>query len=437
MAHAGAEGSGGAFDTDGRAALQSRALTGRDFLTGTSFALTAQAGAGGGHASLWGRGAIAGFDGREGDLTLDGEVTTGLLGADWATERWTAGLAVGHSRGTGGYREGGSCAGEQCGGSVEATLTGVYPYAGVSLTDRLSAWAAAGYGSGELRLMPDGQAAMTADLTMAMGAAGLRSQVLQPEDGEGLALAVKGDARFTRTSSSKAKTGSMEAADADVWLLRSGIEGSRRFALGDGDGAASLTPSFELGLRLDGGDAETGLGADMGGGLALADPKRGLSFDLKARGLIAHRSSGFREWGASAAFGFDPRPSTDRGLSLSLTQSWGASPAGGMDALLSRETLAGFAAEDNGGGAGFEAASRLQGELGYGIAAFGGGFTGTPNIGFGISGTGRDYRLGWRLTSALRGDPGFEIDVDATRTESANDNAPAEHGVMLRAAVRF
>ena len=85
MAHAGAERSGGTFAEDpgsvsgagGRAALQSRALTGRDFLTGTSFALTAEAGAGGGHASLWGRGAIAGFDGREGDLTLDGEVTTG------------------------------------------------------------------------------------------------------------------------------------------------------------------------------------------------------------------------------------------------------------------------------------------------------------------------------------------------------------------------
>ena len=39
---------------------------------------------------------------------------------------------------------------------------------------------------------------------------------------------------------------------------------------------------------------------------------------------------------------------------------------------------------------------------GYGIALFGGGFTGTPNLGFGLSDTGRDYRLGWRLTSARR-----------------------------------
>ena len=329
----------------------------------------------------------------------------------------------------------------EAGSTASWRVTGVYPYAGLKLTERLSAWAAAGYGSGELRLTPDGEAAMTADLTMSMGAGGLRGEVLRPAGGEGLALAVKGDARFTRSSSSKATTGSMKAADADVWLLRTGIEGSRRFALvgpgagTGGAGGASVTPSFELGLRLDGGDAETGLGADMGAGLAFADPGHGLSLDLRARGLVAHRSSGFREWGASGGFSWDPRPSTDRGLSLSLTQSWGASPAGDMDALLSRETLAGLAAEDDDGGAGFEAASRLEGEIGYGLALFDGGFTGTPNLGFGMSGASRDWRLGWRLTSAVPGDPGFEVNLDATRSEAAGGKA--EHGMMLRATIRW
>ncbi len=35
-----------------------------------------------------------------------------------------------------------------------------------TLTDRLSAWAAAGYGAGELRLTPSGGSPFTADLTM-------------------------------------------------------------------------------------------------------------------------------------------------------------------------------------------------------------------------------------------------------------------------------
>ena len=259
----------------------------------------------------------------------------------------------------------------------------------------------------------------------------------------GLALAVKGDTRFTRTASEATKDadgGDLEAATADVWLLRLGIEGSRRFALGGDAAGMVLTPSFELGARLDGGDAETGLGMDLGGGLAFVVPKRGVALDLKARGLIAHEAPGFREWGASASLTWDPRPTTDRGLALRLRQGWGGSPTGGMDALLGRETLAGLAADpgsgagagDNGGAA---SAGRLEAELGYGIALFGGGFTGTPNLGVGLSDAGRDYRLGWRLTSARRGGPGFEIGLDATRREAAN--ADAEHGVMLRGTIRW
>ena len=451
MAHAGADGEWRAPGEGAQRAdlVQSRALTGRDFLTGTSFALTGGSAEAGGYAALWGRGAISRFDGREGDLTLDGEVTTGLMGADWAAERWTAGLAIGHARGTGGYSEGGNCepaaevnaAGyrgpSRCSGEVEATLTGVWPYAGLKLTDRLSAWAAAGYGAGELKLTPGGESPFTADLTMAMGAAGMRGEVLTPPPEGGLALAVKGDARFTRTASEATKdaegVGNLAAATADVWLLRLGVEGSRRFALG-GDGAGLvLTPSFEVGARLDGGDAETGLGADLGGGLAFAAPEQGVALDLKARGLLAHEASGFRESGASASLTWDPRPSTDRGLMLTLRQSWGGSPAGGMDALLGRETLAGLAANDNGDTT--ASAGRLEAELGYGIALFGGGFTGTPHLGVGLSESGRDYRLGWRLTSARRGDPGFEINLDATRSEAAN--ADAGHGIALRGTIRW
>ena len=415
---------------------ESRALTQRDFVTGTSFALTGGGREGGGFAALWGRASIAGFDGREGSLTVDGEVTTGLIGADWAsvpgsgTGRWTAGLALGHSTGTGGWR------GANGSGGIEAVLTGLYPYAGIDLTERLSVWAAAGWGAGEVTVTPAGEAGLSADLTMAMGAAGVRSEVLRPAGANGLSLAVKGDARFTRTSSDAGRggDGNLAAADADVWLLRTGVEGSRPFALGDG--GATLTPSFEIGLRLDGGDAETGLGADLGGGVAFADPAHGLALDMTARGLVAHAASGFREWGASLSGAWDPRPDTDLGLALALRQSWGAAPAGGMDALLSRETLAGLAANDDGSGQ-FEAAGRLEGEVGYGVAAFGGGFTGTPNAGFGISENARDWRVGWRLSPAGGMALDFGLSLDATRREPANDDGPPEQEVMLRAAIRW
>ena len=49
-------------------------------------ALSAQAGgAGGGFASIWGRGRSRRLTGAKGDLALDGTVTTGLIGADWAS----------------------------------------------------------------------------------------------------------------------------------------------------------------------------------------------------------------------------------------------------------------------------------------------------------------------------------------------------------------
>ena len=448
--------------------VRSRALTGRDFVTGTSFELTGGSAEAGGYAALWGRGAISRFDGREGDLTLDGEVTTGLVGADWAAApdsgsgagRWTAGLAVGHARGTGSYTEGGNCTGNDgndgdgsdgdgsggdgsnpgasgCSGEVESTLTGLWPYAGFRLTDRLSAWAAAGYGAGELRLTPGGETdgPFTADLTMAMGAAGLRGEVLVPPPEGGLALAVKGDTRFTRTQSKATKDangGRLAAATGDVWLLRLGVEGSRRFALGAEDAGATLTPRFEVGARLDGGDAETGAGADVGAGVALAAPRHGLMLVLNARGLLAHEASGFRESGASASLTWDPRPGTDRGLALTLRQSWGGSPAGGMDALLGRGTVAGLAADDNGATA---SAGRLEADLGYGIQAFGGALTATPHLGFGLSDTSRDYRLGWRLKPARKGGPDFTLGLEATRREAAGDDA--EHGLMLRGRIRW
>ena len=432
----------GAHGGDG-AGLETRALTQRDLIVGTSFALTGGSAEGGGFASLWGHASVAGFDGREGSLTVDGEVTTGLIGADWASAHWTAGLALGHSTGTGGWRRGGGCD-LNCGGAIEATLSGVYPYAGLNLTERLSVWAAAGHGSGEVTVTPEAPeggsgTGMTADLTMSMGAAGMRSEVLRPEDGNGLALALKGDARFARTSSEavRSEEGNLAAADADVWLVRAGIEGSRRFALGPQDEGASVTPSFELGVRRDGGDAETGMGADLGGGLAFADAANGLTFDSRARALVAHEAEGFREWGAALSFGWDPSPETGRGLSLTLTQSWGASASGGMEALLSHETLAGLAPADGGDGAnGFEASRRLEGEIGYGLPVLGGGFTGTPNVGFGLSdGGARDWRIGWRLAPAGAG--GFEMNLDATRSEPANDADPPVHGVMLRGAMRW
>ena len=405
---------------------ETRARTGRDLVAGTAFTLTGAPRAHGLVPSVWGRGALTRFDGRDGPLTLDGEAATGLLGADWAGQHWTAGVALGHSRVTGGYRASAAT------GTIEAALTGVYPYVGWDLTERLTGWAAAGYGGGEFTLTPPGGGTIETDLTLAMGAAGLRGAVLQPSAAGGLALAVKSDVRVTRTSAPAAMAaaaGRLRATTADVWRLRAGVEGTRPVTLNDA--GATLTPSFEVGARLDGGDAETGVGADVGGGLALADPTRGLHLALNARALLVHEAQGFREWGASAAVGWDPQPATEQGLALALTQAWGGAPAGGMDALLARDTLAGLA----GAAPARVGAGRLTAELGYGLAVLDGAFTGISTAGLTLTPTGCDYRLGWRLTPTRPAAPGVVVHLDATRSETRG-TAPA-HAVMLRGDLRF
>ena len=422
-----------------RHALQGRSMTERELLLGSSFSLAAGDDARTGRYALWGRGSVSRFDGREGGLTVDGEVASAFLGADWSRERTTLGLMLGHSIGDGGYRS------ESGRGTVSSTLTGLYPWVRQALGERLSLWGVAGYGEGTLTVTPaneDGtsQAAIRTDLELAMGAAGLRGTLVQAPAEGGFELAVKTDAMGVRTRS--ASVPGLAGASAEVTRLRLGLEGSRPFRF---EGGAELRPSVEVGVRQDGGDAETGFGVDVGGGIAWTDPERGLSVDLRGRGLVSHDSKGFREAGLSGSLSWEPRAESGRGPSLTLTQTMGGQASGGADALLRRGTLAGLAANDNGAeDGGLLSRRRLEVRFGYGFAAFGDRFTSTPELGFGLSEWSRDYRLGWRLGLVPGGPTSFELGIEATRTEPANNNgtgfgagAKPEHSLMFRGAVHW
>ena len=416
-----------------RAALQTRTLTSRDFLTGTSFALT-----GGteetGFGSVWGRGALTRFDGREDGRTLDGEVSSAMVGADWTLGRAMAGVAVAQSRGEGGYRassrsEGnGSAAGS---GEVETTLTGLYPYGRYAVDERLSVWGVLGYGEGELVLTPQGQSPMEAETDLAMAAAGVRGELLRAPENEGMALAMYSDALAVRTTSEAvAGPGGMEASEADVTRLRLGVEGSRPIRF---EGEAALTPSLDIGVRHDGGDAERGFGVDIGGGLAWWDPASGLKLELHARGLLTHEAGGLRERGIGGALAWDPAPSSALGPSLTLRQTVGASATGGMAALLDPDTARRLAANDDGDELDRR---RFEAVLGYGVPMFGGRFVGTPEIGLGLSDSEREIRLGWRLGLARR-EGNVSLELEAARRESANDDGEPEDRIAARLSLRW
>ena len=191
-------------------------------------------------------------------------------------------------------------------------------------------------------------------------------------------------------------------------------------------GGGSVEPSLTLGLRHDGGDAETGTGVEVGAGLAWSDPSGGITSDLRLYGLAAHQDAGYEEWGVSGSLRIVPHAS-GRGVSLSMTPSWGARGQGGRVWGTRPSALV-----DGGDGVG-QPGARLDTELGYGLF-LSDHLTGTPWVALGL-GEARDYRLGWRLSSGRW--QSFALDVEAARREAANDDAPAGHEVMLNGSVRW
>ena len=428
----------------------SRSVMARDLLTGSSFALTTELdGGSGGLVSLWGQSAVSHFDGRDGDLSLDGELMSGMLGTDWRRGPWKAGLLVSHLRGDGGYS---SVSGD---GKLKSALTGVHPYGLYEVNPLLSVWGVAGYGEGSLTLTPKDRKQIETDMDLMMAAVGLRGVALEAPAVGGVELAVTSDAMAVRTTTAAVRgsavdgTGNLAAETADVTRLRLGLEGIWRGLKVSG---GEVTPSIEIGVRHDDGDAETGYGLDLGGGLAWSDPMRGIQAEIRGRGLLTHQSKGFQERGLSGSLVWEPELGTGRGPKLTLTQMLGGPASGGADALLGRETLAGLTAEDNGD----EMAQRLfEARFGYGFSSFGGGFsafgdgftsvfgdgfTSKPEIGIGLSDTNRDYTLGWWLTRDAGDGGSLELSFEAWRRESANattDATPVVHGVVFRLTSRF
>ena len=269
---------------------------------------------GGGPAfTAWGRVATGGFEAEEDDVTMDGDVTTGLVGFDAEWERALAGIMLSQSSGDGSYRLN-PAKGDDA-GTVESSLTGVYPYANLDLNARVSAWALAGVGSGELTLKREGHRDMPTDISMRMGAVGVKGKVLDGTGASGVALNVKSDAMWVGTKSER--TNDMVATEGDVTRVRLILQGERRFEVGNG---ATFTPSAEVGLRHDGGDAETGTGVEVGAGLRYT--AGAVTVEAQARTLLVHEASGYEEWGASGAIRVTPDAS-GRGLTLSIAPAWG------------------------------------------------------------------------------------------------------------------
>ena len=388
----------------------------RDVLMGSSFFYTYGEGddASSGPWTAWGETASTRFSGSEGSLSLDGEVTTAMLGLDKRYGRWLIGSTVSYSEGEGGYQGSGAP-----GGSMHSTLASLSPYAHYELNDTTNLWGVIGYGSGRLRLTPQGaESSLDTELSNRMAAFGGRASLsVVSGDAGRFELALRSDALLTRTASEAVQ--GLVGAQGATRRVRLMLEGSGSMPVWGG----MLSPTLEAGLRYDGGDAETGAGVEVSGGLGFAANR--LTIEVNARVLVAHEDTDYEEWGFSGSLAYTPSED-GRGLSMKLGSAWGSTQSG-VQSLWTQQDVSGLARN-----APFVAAQRFQAELGYGIAGRGKAALWVPFIGAeAADGGGQALRMGVKLTSG----PNVEMGLEFGRRE--NGLQAPEHAVQLSSTLRW
>ena len=370
-------------------------------LLGTSFYVErgAQQDVGGGTWAAWGDVAATRFEGDAGGLALDGDVVTGTAGLDRQWRAVLVGLALSRSSGEGGYGTGA--------GTIASTLTSVHPYVQVRFGERAQVWGAAGWGRGGLEITPESGAALEADLTNTMGALGGRAVLM---GAGGLEIALRSDFLWTETSSDG--TAALAEAVGTASRGRLMLEGAGQI---QGLGGV-VRPKVEGGVRYDGGDAETGQGFEVGGGLDWA--RGSLTLQVNGRMLVAHADESYEEWGYSGSLVYEPG-ADGMGLQMRVGSSAGAA-ASGIRNLWALENASGLV---RGGAVPF--AQRFDAEVGYGLGR------GTLWYPYFVADDSGRTRYGLKLSSGRTIGVGLEFG----RRKSV-DLGP-EDAMLLRGELRF
>jgi len=300
---------------------------GEAFLANSSFSVGR--GRGAGRWGFWGAGDMSRFEGDLDEIDQEGDVIAGYLGADFrVSPSALLGLAASYST-----LDLTSATEEDGDATLTSHLVNVYPYGSWAPVEGLGLWGLAGLGTGGARLT-DAGGSRDGDLRMWLGATGQRVELLS---GSVLSVAAKSDGFITGVTSG----GGLPSLHANAWRVRVLLEGGVEWRTGD----SVLSGSAELGGRLDGGDAEHGLGVETGAEISFRHTGIGLGLSGRGRMLLAHEDSRLRDWGVSAMLDWRP-PGLGSGPAVSITPAWG-SPAGGATRLWNDRTVV---LADHGGG---------------------------------------------------------------------------------------
>ena len=374
---------------------------------------------GGVGVAVWGSGdfrAIGGGDADADDVDWDGSVWSARLGADLRfVDSLLTGLAVSWTSGGLDYVD--QLAPTDREGTYASWLISAYPYVGWT-TPGFGLWATGGFGFGGVTIDDSEEDAQEADLTQwSVGAGG--SVTLLSTDwfiaGGNTALKLKAEGFLAGATVAENESKLIQELTVGVNQARAAIEAShaQHFA-----GGGSLRPSLEIGGRFDGGDGETGVGLEVGGGLTYADPGSGLTVAGTGRALVI-RDGNYGEWGLSGLIQLDPN-AAGHGLMMSVRPTFGVTPSG-VSGLWEHGTLDLLSGGDAAGG-------RVVAEIGYGLAAFGTAGVLTPYAGASLTDAGaHSLSLGGRLELG----PAFDLTLELERSDSADPDGTAEHDITL------
>ncbi len=339
--------------------------------------------------SVWGQAAYSRMRGQDGALSLRSDVTTMLLGADYAWRQgWMAGLVAAQSWDQGTYET------STRSGTASSRLTGFYPYVSYQTGAGMRAWMLLGLGRGESELET-----LETELDAALVALGLTGTLTGSTTGR---LGYEVDA-FWATADMETGT------DLGVRRVRAGVEGSLRLGAG-------METYLETALRQDGGDAETGLGMELGGGMRWSASR--LRAEVGGRTLVLHTDEGLREWGLMGSIEYG----TPGGLgpSMRVRPLWGNVYGGNLWREAPLHSM-GMGSTDQ----------RVEMELGYGAPIQ--KSVGQSIVGMTVDPSGRAYRVGYNL----RMRQGLQISVATTARTMEENEAPPSYGLSARMDLKW
>ncbi len=377
-------------------------LNAQDIFSNSQFIHTTGLDLRGGNTAFWGQLSETDFSGTQHDIHTQGESRTLNIGADYVVHDWMTGISL-LSNSTKGTQQR-----QAITERMESNLTALIPYSARE-TGETRIWGAAGFGQGTVSRYREDRKSNPSEVTWQMLNLGVSREIRTTETAT---LSLDTDALWVRTQSDESRQDNMNPS---ISRIRAGLQSTWNHTLYN----TELQPSLTVGVRHDGGGAESGFGLYAGSGLHWTSAT--VQMDIEGQVVLSHQQE-IEESGFSASLIHDANPHSELGFSLSLSQA-SLLTIDGLDSWYLQESL--MPVTDD---------SRWSMDAAYGLSAWEGRFTGSPHIGLGLSGDSRDIQLGWRMTP-LATNQNLSLGIQATRL-TQEQTAP-KHWFGVEARVRW